>query len=60
MITQLLSSPQLARWIRPKPEQMAHSRVLHVENICDRNDVGSLKVNDNSSQLYEPGANRNW
>ncbi len=33
---------------------------LRIENIFDRNYVGSVKVNDSSSQFYEPGANRNW
>jgi iron complex outermembrane receptor protein len=33
---------------------------LRLENIFDRNYVGSVKVNDSAFQYYEAGANRNW
>ena len=36
------------------------SEFVRVENIFDRNYVGSVKVNDASTQFYEPGNGRNW
>jgi iron complex outermembrane receptor protein len=33
---------------------------LRIENIFDRNYVGSVRVNDSNSQYYEAGANLNW
>jgi len=36
------------------------SEFVRVENLLEKNYVGSVKVNDVSSQFYEPGAGRNW
>lgn len=33
---------------------------VRIENIFERNYVGSVKVNDSSLQFYEPGSGRNW
>jgi iron complex outermembrane receptor protein len=33
---------------------------LRIENLFERNYVSSVKVNDSSSQYYEPGSGRNW
>jgi iron complex outermembrane receptor protein len=33
---------------------------VRVENLFERDYVGSVKVNDSGSQFYEPGAGRNW
>jgi iron complex outermembrane receptor protein len=36
------------------------SEFIRIENLLEKNYVGSVKVNDVSSQFYEPGAGRNW
>lgn len=36
------------------------SEFVRIENIFERNYVGSVKVNESSKQYYEPGAGRNW
>lgn len=36
------------------------SEFVRIENLLEKNYVGSVKVNDVSSQFYEPGAGRNW
>jgi iron complex outermembrane receptor protein len=36
------------------------SEFVRVENLLDKNYVGSVKVNDSSTQYYEPGYARNW
>jgi len=36
------------------------SQFVRIENIFERNYVGSVKVNESSKQYYEPGAGRNW
>ncbi|MEI8361917.1 MAG: TonB-dependent receptor [Betaproteobacteria bacterium] len=33
---------------------------VRVENLFERNYASSVKVNDSSSQYFEPGAGRNW
>ena len=33
---------------------------VRVENIADKNYIGSVKNNDTSSRFYEPSAGRNW
>ena len=33
---------------------------VRIENLFDRNYASSVKVNDSSSQYFEPGAGRNW
>ena len=36
------------------------SEFVRVENLFDKTYVGSVKVNDSSSQYYEPANDRNW
>ena len=36
------------------------SEFVRVENLFDKRYIGSVKVNDASSQYYEPGSDRNW
>ena len=36
------------------------SEFLRVENILDKDYVGSVKVNESAKQYYEPGAGVNW
>ncbi|CAN1535934.1 CirA Outer membrane receptor proteins, mostly Fe transport [Methylophilaceae bacterium] len=36
------------------------SEFVRVENLFDKSYVGSVKVNDSSSQYYEPGTDRNY
>ncbi|MES2182437.1 MAG: TonB-dependent receptor, partial [Pseudomonadota bacterium] len=33
---------------------------VRIENILDRDYVGSVRINDANKQFYESGANRNW
>jgi iron complex outermembrane receptor protein len=40
--------------------QWRFSEFIRIENLLEKNYVGSVKVNDVSSQFYEPGAGRNW
>ena len=40
--------------------QWRFSEFVRIENLLEKNYVGSVKVNDASSQFYEPGAGRNW
>ena len=41
-------------------KQWRLSEFVRIENLLEKNYVGSVKVNDVSSQFYEPGAGRNW
>ena len=36
------------------------SEFIRIDNIFERNYVGSVKVNESSKQYYEPAAGRNW
>ena len=36
------------------------SEFVRVDNLFDRNYIGSVKLNDSNQQYYEPGSNRNW
>jgi len=31
-----------------------------VNNLFDRDYIGSVKLNDSNQRYYEPAANRNW
>ncbi len=43
-----------------KLEQWKFSEFVRIENIFDRNYVGSVRINDANNQYYESGAGRNW
>jgi len=43
-----------------KIQQWKFSEFVRVENIFDRNYVGSVRINDANNQYYESGAGRNW
>lgn len=36
------------------------SEFVRVENIFDKNYIGSIRVNDGNSRFFEPAAGRNW
>ena len=36
------------------------SEFLRVDNLWDRDYIGSVKLNDSNKRYYEPAANRNW
>jgi iron complex outermembrane receptor protein len=53
----------LVNWRAGFEQNLHHWRVaefLRIENIFDRDYIGSVKLNDSNSQFYEPGAGRNW
>jgi iron complex outermembrane receptor protein len=40
--------------------QWRMSEFLRVDNLFDRDYIGSVKLNDSNQRYYEPAANRNW
>lgn len=40
--------------------QWRFSEFVRVENIFDKDYIGSVRVNDNNGRFYEPAAGRNW
>ena len=43
-----------------KLEHWRFSEYVRVENIFDKEYIGSVRVNDNNGRYYEPSAGRNW
>ncbi|HEU4708362.1 MAG TPA: TonB-dependent receptor, partial [Methylophilaceae bacterium] len=43
-----------------KIAQWRLSEFVRVENIFDKDYIGSVRVNDSNSRFYEPAAGRNW
>ena len=43
-----------------KLQNWRFSEYVRVENIFDKDYIGSIRVNDGNSRFYEPAAGRNW
>lgn len=46
--------------LQQKLENWRFSEYVRVENIFDKDYIGSIRVNDGNSRFYEPAAGRNW
>ncbi|SNR63506.1 iron complex outermembrane recepter protein [Methylobacillus rhizosphaerae] len=46
--------------LQQKLQNWRFSEFVRVENIFDKDYIGSVRVNDGNSRFYEPAAGRNW
>lgn len=46
--------------LQQKLQSWRFSEYVRVENIFDKEYIGSIRVNDSNSRFYEPSAGRNW
>lgn len=46
--------------LQQKLQNWRFSEFVRIENIFDKDYIGSIRVNDNNGRYYEPAAGRNW